>query len=362
MEALLEVGLGYIALDRSSPTLSRGEAQRVRLAVALTSRLEDMLYVLDEPTIGQHPVDVQHLLPVFRRLAGPVIYVEHDRLAASAADQAIDLGPGAGVQGGHLLYSGSPAGLWVANTPTGRFFSGRAAHALPAPRPEPDSFLTLCGVHLRNLKVIDVPIALERLNVISGVSGSGKSTLVEDVLVASLKAGIRKAVVPSRAPCLKRFWLIRTPSGAIRAPTRLLIPGCPISCAIFLHRKARFRLRIFPSIALKAPARFAAAWGGGGQYALSASSWVLCAACEGERFSDEVLEVRLPFMDGCTPLPISTVFRSVKCLLYCALKNACRLPGWMPRCGCWRRWRRLGWVISPSDSPHPPFPAAKRSV
>ncbi len=125
LEALETVGLGYISLDRSSPTLSRGEAQRVRLAVSLTSRLEDMLHVLDEPTVGQHPADVARLLPAFRQLAGPVIFVEHDRAAAAIADHAIDLGPGAGSQGGRLLFRGSPAGLWQADTPTGRCFSLR---------------------------------------------------------------------------------------------------------------------------------------------------------------------------------------------------------------------------------------------
>ena len=99
LEALEQVGLGYLTLDRPSPTLSRGEAQRVRLAVALTSRLEDMLHVLDEPTIGQHPADVARLMPALRQLAGPVVYVEHDRAAAAVADTAIDLGPGRGQPG-----------------------------------------------------------------------------------------------------------------------------------------------------------------------------------------------------------------------------------------------------------------------
>ena len=126
LEALRTVGLGYIALDRPSPTLSRGEAQRVRLAVALTSRLEDMLHVLDEPTVGQHPADVARLLPAFRQLAGPVIFVEHDRGAAAEADQAIDLGPGAGRAGGQVIFSGTPA----------ESLAGRYAHrALLQPAP-----------------------------------------------------------------------------------------------------------------------------------------------------------------------------------------------------------------------------------
>ncbi|MEJ2734198.1 MAG: hypothetical protein P8189_11640 [Anaerolineae bacterium] len=106
LDALERVGLGYIALDRPSPTLSRGESQRVRLAIALASRLEDMLHVLDEPTIGQHPADVARFLPAFRELTGPVVYIEHDRVAAAVADHAIDLGPGAGREGGQVIFSG----------------------------------------------------------------------------------------------------------------------------------------------------------------------------------------------------------------------------------------------------------------
>ena len=176
LEALQRVGLGYVALNRPSPTLSRGEAQRVRLALTLISRLEDMLHVLDEPTIGQHPADVQKLLPAFRDLAGPVVFVEHDRVAAAGADQAIDIGPGAGHQGGQVVFSGTPAQLWKADTATGRYFSLRERLQPPEPRPAPTQFLTLRGAHLRNLQEIDVPIPLGRLTVVTGVSGSGKST------------------------------------------------------------------------------------------------------------------------------------------------------------------------------------------
>jgi excinuclease ABC subunit A len=139
LEALQKVGLGYITLDRSSPSLSRGEAQRVRLAVALTSRLEDMLYVLDEPTIGQHAADVARLLPVFRELHGPVVYVEHDRFAASVADQAIDLGPGAGREGGCVLFSGPPAALWEADTLLQLAAEGRASRTASTARANPHS-------------------------------------------------------------------------------------------------------------------------------------------------------------------------------------------------------------------------------
>jgi excinuclease ABC subunit A len=187
--ALQRVGLGYIALERPSPTLSRGESQRVRLAVTLISRLEDMLHILDEPTVGLHPADVQRLLPAFHDLAGPVVFVEHDRLAVAEADFAIDLGPGAGSQGGQVIFSGTPRQLWQSGTVSGRYFSRQTGPNLPPIRPAPESFITLRQVRLRNLAGFDVSIPAGRLTVITGVSGSGKSTLVEDVLVASLAAG-----------------------------------------------------------------------------------------------------------------------------------------------------------------------------
>ena len=132
LDSLLAVGLGYIQLNRSSPSLSRGESQRVRLAVSLTSQLEDVLHVLDEPTIGQHPADVSRILPAFRKLLGPVVYVEHDRMASSVADTAFDIGPGAGAQGGEVVFAGTPAELWEADTATGRYFSLR--DIVPTPK------------------------------------------------------------------------------------------------------------------------------------------------------------------------------------------------------------------------------------
>ncbi|UCB60519.1 MAG: ATP-binding cassette domain-containing protein, partial [Candidatus Bathyarchaeota archaeon] len=187
LDALKRVGLGYLSLNRSSPSLSRGESQRVRLAISLSSRLEDMLHVLDEPTIGQHPADVAQLLPAFRELPGSVVYVEHDRMAAAKADHAIDLGPGAGKAGGEIVFAGSPTELWRANTPTGRYFSLRERVIPPEPRPPADKLLHLRRAQQHNLQQIDVAIPIGRLTVITGVSGSGKSTLVEHVLVPTLK-------------------------------------------------------------------------------------------------------------------------------------------------------------------------------
>ena len=232
LDALYAVGLGYITLDRPSPSVSRGEAQRVRLAVALTSQLEDMVHILDEPTIGQHPYDVQRLLPAFRELAGPVIFVEHDRVAAAEADYAIDLGPGAGSDGGKVLFTGTPHELWKADTPTGCYFSFREKVNPPERRNPPEKFLVLKKVCFRNLKSIDVPIPLSRLTVITGVSGSGKSTFL-DVLVPSLQKKTPTGCQAIEGPFLKPVLVDQSPIG--RNPrsnpaTYMLSPRTSLDC------------------------------------------------------------------------------------------------------------------------------------
>lgn len=296
LEALTQVGLGYIALNRSSPTLSRGEAQRVRLAVALTSRLEDMLHVLDEPTIGQHPADVSRLLPAFRQLAGPVVYVEHDRAAAAVADCAIDLGPGAGSKGGRLLFSGTPAGLWEADTPTGRYFSLRECVTAPEPRPEPERFLVVRGAHLRNLQEIDVPIPLARLTVITGVSGSGKSTLVEDVLVASLAenkpTGCRAVEGPSLKPVLvDQNPIGRNPRSNPATYTKLADIIRDLYAAVTGLSASHF--------SFNRPEGACPACQGMGAIEVRmrylSSTWIPCTACDGRRFSEKVLSARVDF-------------------------------------------------------------------
>jgi excinuclease ABC subunit A len=296
LEALRTVGLGYIALDRPSPTLSRGEAQRVRLAVALTSRLEDMLHVLDEPTVGQHPADVARLLPAFRRLGGPVVYVEHDRVAAAQADAAIDLGPGAGTDGGRIVFCGAPAQLWQADTATGRHFSLRQRVALPSARPAPRQFLTLRAANLRTLQNIDVPIPLARLTVVTGVSGSGKSTLVEDVLAASLRQGKPVGCAAVDGPPLKVVFVDQSPIG-----------HNPRSNPATYTHLADIVRDLYASVTGLSPSHFSfnrpegACPTCGGMGALEVtmrylpSSWIRCNDCSGQRFSDHVLAARVDF-------------------------------------------------------------------
>ncbi|MCP4536188.1 MAG: ATP-binding cassette domain-containing protein [Chloroflexi bacterium] len=294
LEILDRVGLGYVTLDRPSPTLSRGEAQRVRLAVALTSRLEDMLHILDEPTIGQHPADVAQLLPAFRELAGPVIYVEHDRAAAAVADQAIDLGPGAGSAGGRLLFSGSPAALWQADTPTGRYFSQRERVLTPKPRPEPENFLTVRGANLRNLQQIDVPIPLNRLTAVTGVSGSGKSTFVEGVLVASLSDQKPVGCQVVKGPVLKAVMVDQAPIG--RNPRSN--PATYTKLADVIRDCFALDTGLSAShFSFNRPEGACPACKGMGAIEVSMrylpSTWIPCAACGGQRFSDKVLSAKV---------------------------------------------------------------------
>jgi len=193
LKFLERVGLGYLQLDRAAPTLSGGEAQRIRLAAQLGSNLQGVCYVLDEPTIGLHPRDNQILLESLTELAGhrnTLVVVEHDEETIRRADHVLDLGPAAGVRGGELVGAGTVGDLTMnPRSTTGRFLREPLLH--PAqPHREVNAAtarLTLEHVTLHNIKGCDVRIPLGRLVVITGVSGSGKSTVARDVLYANLR-------------------------------------------------------------------------------------------------------------------------------------------------------------------------------
>lgn len=188
---LVDVGLGYLALDRQTRTLSGGEAQRISLANALGSSLVDTLYVLDEPTIGLHPHDTRALLDLLGKLrdgGNTVVVVEHDPQAIAFADHVVELGPGSGEHGGTVVYQGHPHGLLQADTVTGRYLSGRVAIPVPPRRRRIDrGRIVLRGARLHNLKGVDVEVPLGTMTVVTGVSGSGKSTLIHDVLFRALE-------------------------------------------------------------------------------------------------------------------------------------------------------------------------------
>ncbi|MEU0882298.1 excinuclease ABC subunit UvrA [Lentzea sp. NPDC005914] len=183
LDSLVEIGLGYLSLDRESATLSGGESQRVKMVRHLGSSLTDITYVFDEPTVGLHPHDIQRMNNLLLRLrdkGNTVLVVEHKPETIAIADHVVDLGPGAGVHGGHLCYSGDVAGLRASGTLTGRHLDHRAKL-----RPEfrsPQGFLTISGARTNNLKDVSVDLPLGVLTVVTGVAGSGKSSLIHGSL------------------------------------------------------------------------------------------------------------------------------------------------------------------------------------
>jgi excinuclease ABC subunit A len=199
---LCDVGLGYLQLNRAAPTLSGGEAQRIRLAAQLGSNLQGVCYVLDEPTIGLHPRDNVTLLDTLDRLrakGNTLVVVEHDEETIRRADHVIDLGPGAGTRGGSLVAQGSALQLaqW-GNSVTGRCLAAPLMHSRSKRRPidRDTPMLEVAGAALHNLRNVTARIPLGRLSVITGVSGSGKSSLARDVLLKNLQ---RLLVRPTRA-------------------------------------------------------------------------------------------------------------------------------------------------------------------
>lgn len=193
---LNDVGLDYLTLDRASATLSGGEMQRIRLASQIGSGLVGVLYVLDEPTIGLHPRDNEKLIAMLRQLrdrGNTVVIVEHDGEMMRTADYIVDLGPGAGREGGRVMYQGDYAGLLKAQTLTADYLTGRKAIQPTAQSPSPSikqstprKYLTISGCTEHNLKNISVKIPLGTFTVVTGVSGSGKSTLIEETLKREL--------------------------------------------------------------------------------------------------------------------------------------------------------------------------------
>jgi excinuclease ABC subunit A len=314
---MVEVGLGYLQLDRAAPTLSGGEAQRLRLAAQLGSNLRGVCYVLDEPTIGLHPRDNRVLLAALAKLArnqNTLLVVEHDEDTIRRADHVIDLGPGAGTRGGRLVAAGTAQELMRdKNSVTGRFLREPLRH--PArPRRAVDDTTPRIGIRsatLHNLRGLDVDIPLGRLVAITGVSGSGKSTLARDVLHASLKQMLgeegRKSGVRDPVGCQKLtgsqhldrvLEVDQTPIG--KTPR-----SCPATYVGFWDDVRRIfagtseaRLRGYEASRFSfntADGRCAACDGQGVQTIemnFLPNVKVLCDVCGGKRFNPETLAVR----------------------------------------------------------------------
>ena len=198
LEFLSNVGLDYLTLSRSSATLSGGESQRIRLATQIGSSLVGVMYILDEPSIGLHQKDNEKLISTLKNLrdmGNTIIVVEHDEETMLAADYIVDIGPGAGIHGGELVYSGSVEGIKKCkNSITGQYLSGKKSIAVPAGRRSGSGkTLTVFGAGENNLKNIDVSFPLGEFVCVTGVSGSGKSSLVNEIVYKKLAASLNNA-------------------------------------------------------------------------------------------------------------------------------------------------------------------------
>jgi excinuclease ABC subunit A len=313
---LVDVGLGYLTLDRQSRTLSGGEVQRINLTTALGTSLVNTLFVLDEPSIGLHPRDIDRLIRILHRLrdaGNTLVVVEHDPAVIRAADLILDMGPGAGERGGEVVFFGTLGGLSRSRRSlTARYLFGResAVAAAPASRPPaaPDAgALEVLGAAEHNLKGIDVRIPLNRLVCVSGVSGSGKSTLVQDVLYNALLRLKRK---PADAPGRHR-----AVTGHERISQVVLVDQSPIgrtarsNPASYVGAFDAIR-RLFAEEPLSRERGYTAgtfsfnagtgrcpACGGTGfehiEMQFLSDVYLRCPECDGRRYRREVLEVKL---------------------------------------------------------------------
>ena len=314
---LVDVGLGYLSLDRQTRTLSGGEAQRVALSNALGSHLTDTLYVLDEPSIGLHPSDIARLLGLLRRLTdagNTVVVVEHDPAAMAIADYMVELGPGSGTEGGQVVYQGPAAGVREAGTLTGQYLAGEKRIGIPSARRTTARWLTVRGARLHNLEGVDARIPLHALTVVTGVSGSGKSTLVHDVLYRQLEQRLHGGHSAKEH--------LGEPVGAVTAlegwealADAVLIDQAPIGRTPrsnpITYVKAFDELRELYAALPRArerrytPSTFSFNVAGGRcdvcegagavliEMVFLANVFVPCEACNGTRFKREILEVRL---------------------------------------------------------------------
>ncbi|MGO9634893.1 MAG: excinuclease ABC subunit UvrA [Steroidobacteraceae bacterium] len=312
---LCDVGLGYLELDRAAPTLSGGEAQRIRLAAQLGSNLQGVCYVLDEPTIGLHPRDNLSLLDTLDRLRGKgntLIVVEHDEETIRRADHVIDLGPGAGTRGGRLVAQGTAAELArMNNSATGRCLAAPLTHSRARRRTvdAETASIRIRGATLHNLRQADARIPLRRLTVITGVSGSGKSSLARDVLLRNLErllARSARAAAPSAAGCksIDGWQSVSRVLEVDQTPIGKTPRSCPATYIGFWDSIRRLyaettdaRIRGFT------PSRFSFNTAGGRCEACEGQGMrrvemnflpdvqVLCDVCGGRRFNQETLEI-----------------------------------------------------------------------
>jgi excinuclease ABC subunit A len=310
LETIDELGLGYLTLDRRSDTLSSGELQRLRLASALGSEMTQVLYILDEPTMGLHASDVEKLLDALRRLGdggNTVLLVEHDPEILSKADLLIDMGPGAGKSGGHIVAQGSPEQVCETDSLTGRFLSGRLSLGRNARRaPGSGGWLGLHGLRGHNLKGMDVEIPLGCLVCVTGISGSGKSSLVHGTLFPLLAVQLQGserhplafdsctgAEQLERIVCVDQKPIGLSPRSTVVTYTGLLQPIRRMFAQI---PEARLRAYRPGHFSFNAREGMCMDCGGSGLAATPDEQFegaeTECGTCSGRRFKREVLDIR----------------------------------------------------------------------
>ncbi len=311
LQFLLDVGLDYLSMSRSSSTLSGGEAQRIRLASQIGSGLVGVLYVLDEPSIGLHQRDNAKLIGTLQRLrdlGNTVVVVEHDEDTIRVADHVVDIGPGAGEHGGDVVYSGNVTGLLKrSKSTTGKYLSGRMSIPVPATRrPVGAERLTIRGARENNLQNIDVDVPLGLFVAITGVSGSGKSTLINQILLRSLMQKIYSSKMP---PGLHRgidglehldkvIDIDQSPIGRTPRSNPATYTG------VFDHIRKLFAQTTEAKVRGYQPGRFSFNVAGGRCEACAGDGtikiemhflpdvYVPCEVCKGDRYNRDTLEIR----------------------------------------------------------------------
>jgi len=314
---LQQVGLGYLTLDRQSRTLSGGEVQRINLTTALGTSLVNTLFVLDEPSIGLHPRDMNRVIEVMQRLrdaGNSLVVVEHDPQVMFAADRMIDIGPGPGERGGRVVFDGNPRDLRAADTLTGDYLSGRRKvdHGRPQPVGPSTKRLVLEGAREHNLKNVSVEIPLERLVCLTGVSGSGKSTLMQNVLLPALLKARGK---PTESPgahdrLLGDDWIgdvvfvDQSPIGKTARSNPVSYVGAfdPIRKRFAAAELSKERGYTAGTFSFNAGDGRCPTCGGNGfehvEMQFLSDVYLRCPDCDGKRFRPEVLEVTIAGRDG----------------------------------------------------------------